>query len=105
VPIIARTLIAELPELGALDGKQIASLGGLAPFTVRSTLFLPRSPPAVTIPSSRPSANASSTPAVGRPFPPIPLEKFARVGVRKQYWVEPTPLAGPRLGGRGGGLG
>jgi transposase len=56
--ITARTLIAELPELGALDGKQIASLAGLAPFvqqsgrwkgkamiaggrkTVRSALFL-----------------------------------------------------------------
>jgi transposase len=57
-PVTARTLIAELPELGALDGKQIASLAGLAPFvqqsgrwkgkamiaggrkTVRSALFL-----------------------------------------------------------------
>jgi transposase len=56
--ITARTLIAELPELGVLDCKQIASLAGLAPFTrqsgqwkgkamisgggktVRSTLFL-----------------------------------------------------------------
>jgi transposase len=35
-PITARTLIAELPELGALDGKQIASLAGLAPFTRQS---------------------------------------------------------------------
>src|SRR6202167_1258635 len=32
----ARTLIAELPELGALNGKQIASLAGLAPFTPQS---------------------------------------------------------------------
>ena len=32
-PIIARTLIAELPELGTLDRKQIAALAGLAPFT------------------------------------------------------------------------
>ena len=30
-PIIARTLIAELPELGTLDGKQIAALAGLPP--------------------------------------------------------------------------
>ena len=30
-PIIARTLIAELPELGTLDGKQIAALAGQAP--------------------------------------------------------------------------
>jgi transposase len=35
-PIAARTVIAELPELGALDGKQIASLAGLAPFTRQS---------------------------------------------------------------------
>ena len=56
--VTARVLIAELPELGALDSKQIASLAGLAPFvqqsgqwkgramiaggrkTVRSALFL-----------------------------------------------------------------
>lgn len=33
---IARTLIAELPELGSLSAKQIASLAGLAPFTHQS---------------------------------------------------------------------
>jgi transposase len=33
---IARTLIAELPELGSLNAKQIASLAGLAPFTRQS---------------------------------------------------------------------
>lgn len=33
---IARTLIAELPELGALDRRQIAALAGLAPFTRQS---------------------------------------------------------------------
>lgn len=32
-PTIARTLIAELPELGNLDRKQIAALAGLAPYT------------------------------------------------------------------------
>lgn len=31
-PALARTLIAELPELGRLDRRQIASLVGLAPF-------------------------------------------------------------------------
>ena len=31
-PTIARTLIAELPELGTLDRRKIASLAGLAPF-------------------------------------------------------------------------
>jgi transposase len=35
-PITARSLIAELPELGTLTGKQIASLAGLAPFTRQS---------------------------------------------------------------------
>jgi transposase len=35
-PVISRTLIAELPELGALDRKQIAALAGLAPFTRQS---------------------------------------------------------------------
>lgn len=34
--ITARTLIAELPELGTLDNKQIASLAGLAPYTRQS---------------------------------------------------------------------
>jgi transposase len=31
-PKIARTLIAEMPELGRLDRKEIASLTGVAPF-------------------------------------------------------------------------
>ena len=35
-PIIARTLMAELPELGTLDRRQIAALGGLAPWTRQS---------------------------------------------------------------------
>ena len=35
-PITARTLIAELPELGHLDNKRIASLAGLAPYTRQS---------------------------------------------------------------------
>ena len=30
-PVVARTLLADLPELGALTGKQIAALVGLAP--------------------------------------------------------------------------
>jgi transposase len=35
-PVISRTLIAELPELGQLGGKEIAALAGLAPFTRQS---------------------------------------------------------------------
>jgi len=35
-PVIARTLIAELPELGTLGRKEIAALAGLAPFTRQS---------------------------------------------------------------------
>ena len=34
--IVARTLIAEMPELGALDRRQIAALAGLAPWTGQS---------------------------------------------------------------------
>jgi len=35
-PAISRTLIAELPELGTLDRRQVAALAGLAPFTRQS---------------------------------------------------------------------
>lgn len=35
-PTIARTLIAELPELGSLNEKQVAALVGLAPWTRQS---------------------------------------------------------------------
>jgi transposase len=35
-PIVARSLIAEMPELGSLDRRQIASLAGLAPWTRQS---------------------------------------------------------------------
>ena len=35
-PIIARTLIAELPELGSLDRRKVAALVGLAPWTRQS---------------------------------------------------------------------
>jgi transposase len=42
-PVISRTLIAELPELGTLDRKQIAALVGLAPFTRQSDQWRGRS--------------------------------------------------------------
>ncbi len=42
-PVIARTLIAELPELGTLDRRQIAALAGLAPFTRQSGQWRGRS--------------------------------------------------------------
>jgi transposase len=35
-PVIASTLLAEVPELGTLSGKQIAALVGLAPFAADS---------------------------------------------------------------------
>ena len=35
-PVTARTLLAELPELGRLGGRQIAALAGLAPFVRES---------------------------------------------------------------------
>jgi transposase len=42
-PTIARTLIAELPELGSLDRREIASLAGLAPWTRQSGQWKGRS--------------------------------------------------------------
>jgi transposase len=42
-PVISRTLIAELPELGTLDRKQIAALVGFAPFTRQSGQWRGRS--------------------------------------------------------------
>jgi len=42
-PTIARTLIAEMPELGLLDRKEIAALAGLAPFTRQSGQWRGRS--------------------------------------------------------------
>ena len=41
--ITARTLIAELPELGTLDAKRIASLAGLAPYTRQSGQWVGKS--------------------------------------------------------------
>lgn len=35
-PTVARTLLADMPELGTLDRRQIASLAGLAPWTRQS---------------------------------------------------------------------
>lgn len=42
-PIIARTMLAELPELGSLSRRQIAALAGLAPFTRQSGQWRGRS--------------------------------------------------------------
>ncbi|APH72664.1 IS110 family RNA-guided transposase [Aquibium oceanicum] len=42
-PTIARSLIAELPELGSLDRRQVAALVGLAPFTRQSGQWRGRS--------------------------------------------------------------
>ena len=76
--IIARTLIAELPELGTLDRRKIAALAGLAPWTrqsgkwkgksfigggsadVRTALFLGAMVAARHNPPSSSSATASS---------------------------------------------
>ncbi len=38
-PVLSTTLLAELPELGTLDRKKIASLAGLAPFNCDSGLL------------------------------------------------------------------
>ena len=42
-PTIARTLLAEMPELGTLDRREAASLAGLAPFTRQSGQWRGRS--------------------------------------------------------------
>ncbi len=42
-PVIARTLIADLPELGTLSRRQVAALVGLAPFTRQSGQWRGRS--------------------------------------------------------------
>ncbi|WP_417413542.1 IS110 family transposase [Hoeflea sp.] len=42
-PVTARTLIADLPELGRLSPKQIAALAGLAPYTQQSGKWRGRS--------------------------------------------------------------
>lgn len=42
-PTIARTVIAELPEIGRLDRRQIAALAGLAPWTRQSGQWKGRS--------------------------------------------------------------
>jgi transposase len=42
-PVVARTLLAELPELGSLDRREIAALAGLAPFTRQSGRWRGRS--------------------------------------------------------------
>lgn len=75
-PIITRTVIAELPEIGHIGSRQIAALAGLAPWTRQSGQwkgrsfigggpFAPRcswapSPPPGTTPFSRPSTTVSS---------------------------------------------
>lgn len=41
--VIARTLLAEMPELGAMSGKQAAALAGLAPWTRKSGKWVGKS--------------------------------------------------------------
>ena len=42
-PVVSRSLLAELPELGHLDRKKVAALAGLAPFTRQSGTWKGRS--------------------------------------------------------------
>ncbi len=42
-PITARTLIADMPELGSLDRRQVSALAGLAPYTRQSGQWRGRS--------------------------------------------------------------
>src|SRR6185436_9361992 len=41
--VIARTLLAEMPELGTLNNKQVAALAGVAPWTRQSGQWRGRS--------------------------------------------------------------
>src|SRR5262249_30548693 len=52
-PAISRTLIAELPELGSLNRKQIAALVGLAPFESTREVIAALASFPVASPSSR----------------------------------------------------
>jgi transposase len=87
---IARTLIAELPELGSLDRRRIAALVGLAPWTrqsgqwrgksfigggrksVRSSLFMEPWSQHATTRSSNNSATNSSPPGNLKSSPSLP---------------------------------
>lgn len=85
--IIARTVVADLPELGTLGRKQIGALVGLAPFVRQSgrwkgpalaadgrpctpSCSLVLKSPSVTTLCSRPSTNGSSPPENPRWSPP-----------------------------------
>jgi transposase len=58
-PIVSTTLLAELPELGALNRRQIAALVGLAPYA--------------TIPSSKPSTSIFAPQGRPRRWPSQPV--------------------------------
>ena len=82
-PVLATTLIAELPELGRLTRKQIASLVGVAPLNCESGILrgrriiwggatasrprYSRSPPACTVRIEVSSAPPRSDPCMHRP--------------------------------------
>ena len=83
-PITARTLIAELPELGTLDGKPDRQFRGLAPFTRQSGQWRGkamiaggRSPRAL-----RPISRASS-PARHNPIPKAFRQRLLDAGKQK----------------------
>ncbi len=81
-PVVAATLVADLPELGRLTGKQIAALVGLAPHTHESgkkpakpkpatedrscaaPCSTPPGPPSAILPRCRTSIIASSKPII-----------------------------------------
>ena len=93
-PVVSRTLLAELPELGHLDRKRIAALAGLAPFNRdsgqlrgRRTIFAGRAPVCTALaPTGRCIPSRSSR-------APIRLERLEAdrhrlgLGVSKQRMV------------------
>ena len=68
-PITASTLIAELPELGLLTGKQIAALLGLAPHTRRSGTMRYREPTGHGRPGVRQALFNAARAAIRHPSP------------------------------------
>jgi transposase len=68
-PVVAATLIADLPELGLLSGKEIAALVGLAPQTRQSGKQRYREPTGHGRPGVRQALFNAARAAISRPSP------------------------------------
>jgi transposase len=88
--VLVATLLAELPDLGKLDRRQIASLVGVAPIAndrhparARPDLRWPRSSPAAAIPRCATSMSACS---------PTPSPKLALVALMRKMLTIRNPM-------------